>query len=78
MKNQKKKSYDTYILMGILVMFIIGLVLLYSGLKTAFGGFDKTGESKKLKQDILDNLKSIDDRLDEVDRLLGIRHGETP
>ena len=67
-----ERNYDVYVILGIIVLLILGVIFISADLqRSALVGADKEQESQKIKEEVLLDLDSLKQRLDEVTKLLG-------
>lgn len=67
--GQKKLQNEEIIIIAIVILLVIGFVLIFAGLKTSVIG-GKEQQSQEIKQEILQNLETVEKSLDDVGKIL--------
>jgi len=69
--KKDKLKYEEIIIIAVAILLILGIVLIFAGLKTSIFG-DKAQEAKQIKEQILQNIDVVEKNLDDVDKVLNI------
>lgn len=67
--GQKRLQNDEIIIIAVVLLLVIGFILIFTGLKTSVIG-GKTQQSQEIKQEILQNLETVQKNLDDVSKIL--------
>jgi len=69
-RNALSLKTEDIIVIAVVVLLVLGFVLIFTGMKTSLGG-GKERQSEEIKQDILQNLETVEKNLKDVSELLG-------
>ena len=66
--RQRIKDDDQLLILGLFILFLIGIVFVVMDLKTSVFSYDPAQETQDIKTEILQRLETVE--LEEINRLL--------
>jgi hypothetical protein len=66
----KLKEDDQLLVIGLIVLFLIGLVFMLMDMKVSVFSYDEAKETNNIKSQILQRLENVEQELQEVNKLL--------
>ena len=67
----KEKGFDKKIVIAIAVALVLGLLLMTTDVMRSIG-YNKEKESRMLKEQVLEDLSSVEEKVKDVKRIVGL------
>ena len=70
-RKKGKEDYERTLIVAITIALVLGLLLMATDIKRSVG-YNEKKESQELKKQLLEDLESVEEKLEDVKEIIGI------